>query len=158
VSAVIVADVSVVAGSSTAFGTNPKLEVDNSPVKRTFIQFTVSGTGGHAVTSAVLQLQIATTSGADSDTKGLIHRATCGWSETTLKGTTSPQPVIEPTVLDAPAGAAVPGQVVAFDVTAAVQSDGTFCVAIDSTSTNGVDYNSREASSGRPSITVTVAP
>jgi len=157
--AAIEADVSVVVGSSTAFGRSAaKLEVDNSPVKHTFIRFTVTGTGGHAVAGAVLRLHAASISGAESDSKGRAHASACGWNEATLTGSTSPQPPIG-VVLDAPAGSVAQGQVVDFDVTRAITAgDGTYCVALDTLSSNGVDYVPREAGANGPAVLVTVAP
>ncbi len=74
-------------------------------------------------------------------------------------GTTRPQPTIDAVVLDAPPGSAVAGQGVDFDVTGAITGgDGAYCVALDTVSSNGVDYDSREAGTGRPTVIVTVAP
>ena len=157
--AAIEADVSVVVGSSTAYGkSTAKLEVDNSPIKHTFIRFTVTGTGGHAVAGATLRLQAAAISGAESDSKGQVHVSACGWNEATLTGSTNPQPPIG-ALLDAPTGGVAQGQVVDFDVTRAITGgDGTYCVALDTLSSNGVDYVPREASAGGPAVFVTVAP
>ena len=155
--AVLNADVSVVVGDSTAYGKNSKLEVDNSPVKHAFLRFTVSGTGGHAVTSAILRLQVANVSGAESDSKGRVHTSTCGWDEATLTGTTQPQPTIGSGVLDAPSGSVTQGQVVDFTVTGAITGDGVFCLALDTLSSNGVDYTSREVGAGGPQMLITVA-
>src|SRR5919197_928387 len=138
------AEASVAGGGSTAYGKNSKLEVDNSPVKHAFLRFTVSGTGGHAVTSAILRLQVANVSGAESESKGRVHTSTCGWDEATLTGTTQPQPTIGSGVLDAPSGRGTQGQVVDFTVTGAITGDGVFCLALDTLSSNGVDYTSRE--------------
>jgi hypothetical protein len=147
--AAIGGDVSVVVGSSTKYGTAQKLEVDNSPVKYTFIQFTVSGTAGHVVTRAILRMHVSSASGANSDSKGRLHVASCGWNEATLAGTTQPQPTIDPAVLDAPAGSVVQGDLVDFDITGAItRGDGTYCLAIDTLSSDGVDYNSRETGAG----------
>jgi len=156
--ATIDADVSVVPGDSTAYGKSLKLLVDNSPVKRTFLRFSVSGTGGHPLSSAILRLQAANVSGAPSDSKGRVHRSACGWSELTLTGSTQPQPPIDPAVLDAPPGGVQQGQIVEFNVKDAITGgDGTYCVALDTLSPDGVDYNSREADGG-PAIVITVAP
>ena len=152
------ADVSVVSGSSTALGGGPTLAVDASPVKQAFLRFTVTGTAGRPVTKAVLRLQVAAAAGAASDSRGRVHRSACGWTESTLAGT-SPQPAIDALVLDAPAGPAVAGQAVDFDVTGAITAgDGTYCVTLDTTSSNGVQYDSREVGSGGPTVLVTVAP
>jgi len=153
------ADVSVVAGSATAFGGSATLQVDGSPVKHAFLRIAVSGTAARPVTQAVLRLQVAIVAGAASDSKGRLHRSTCGWTESTLTGTIQPQPTIDAAVLDAPPGSAVAGQVVDFDVTGAITAgDGAYCVALDTTSSNGVQYDSREAAGGRPTVILTVAP
>jgi len=58
-----------------------------------------------------------------------------------------------------PPGSAVAGQVVDFDVTGAITGgDGTYCVALDTASSNAVGYDSREAGAGRPTVIVMVAP
>ena len=85
-----------------------------------------------------------------------MHLAgSCTWNETTV--TLNNEPAIDAPVLSA-VGPVAQGALVEFDVTAAVPGDGTYCFAIDSASDDGVDYNSREASSGRPQFVVTVAP
>src|SRR5207249_9266073 len=58
----------------------------------------------------------------------------------------------------ATAGAVAPNQVVDFDVTKAVQADGTVSFAILSSSTDSVSYRSREATSGKPQLIVTLGP
>jgi hypothetical protein len=57
-------------------------------------------------------------------------------------------------------GAVQSGDVVEFDVTGAItRGDGAYCFAIDSLSTDPVNYNSLEASTGqRPQFLVGVAP
>jgi hypothetical protein len=50
----------------------------------------------------------------------------------------------------------VPNQVVDFDVTAAVTTDGTYNFALDSASSDGVRYRTREASTGKPRLIVTL--
>ena len=91
--------------------------MDNSPVKHAFLQFSVSGTQGRLITSAIVRMQAAEVSGAASNSTGRIHTATCGWEERTLTGTTQPQPTIDLLVLDEPSGSVAPGDVVDFDVT-----------------------------------------
>ena len=49
------------------------------------------------------------------------------------------------------------GQTVDFDVTAAIPGDGTYCFALDTSSTDSAIYNSREGSSQRPAMVVQVA-
>ena len=95
-----------------------------------------------------LRLQVATVTNAQSVAGGSIHSlADCGWSETAV--TFNNQPVITQPAI-ATLGAVAQGQGVEFDVTSAIPGDGTYCFAIDSLSTDGVDYNSREATTGKP--------
>ena len=47
------------------------------------------------------------------------------------------------------------GQVVEFDVTSAVTRDGTYAFALTSGSSDGVQYQSREAASGAPVLMIT---
>jgi len=156
--ATVDADVSVVAGDPTAYGKSVRLEVDDSPTKHAFVQFTVTGTTGQAITGAILRLHVPVEATAESDSKGRLHASSCGWGEATLTGTTQPQPAIG-TLLDAPAGSVAQGQVVDFNVMGAItHGDGTYCVALDSTSTNGVHYTAREAGAGGPAVLLSVSP
>jgi hypothetical protein len=156
--AVIEADTFVRASDPNVnFGSNPLLEVDGSPTKRTFLRFRVSNIAGRTVTSARLRLQVGDVSGASSDSGGRVHRTACGWNETTLTWNTPP-PAIDPAVL-ASAGAVALGQVVEFNVTAALtQGDGLYCFALDTTSSNGVDYRSRTGGGSAPTLLLAVAP
>ena len=156
--ATVDADVSVVVGDATASGKTVVLDVDNSPVAHTFIQFTVSGSTGHVITSAILRLRVLTQTDAESDSKGRAHVSTCGWNEATLTGKTKPQPSIG-SLLDAPPGSVAQGQVVDFNVTGAItHGDGTYCLALDTSSSNAVRYTAREAAAGGPAILLTASP
>ncbi len=156
--ATVVADVAVDSSiPGTALGTRTQLNVDAGPsIRRSFLRIQVSNVGARTVTQALLTLRAATTTNAQSVSGGQIHRITsCGWSETTT--TYNNQPAIDGPVLST-VGAVALGQTVSFPLTGAIPGDGTYCFAIDSVSTDGVDYLSREASSGKPTVTLTVAP
>src|SRR5213594_3065128 len=58
----------------------------------------------------------------------------------------------------ATAGKCALKQGVDFDVTSAIHGDGVYCFALDSASTDNVNYNSREATTGKPSVAITVTP
>ena len=151
--AVIEADAFVSAASpTTKFGTTTRLEVDGSPIKRTFLRVRVSGVGTHRVAAAHLRLQVSSTSNSQSVTGGRIHAiASCAWDERTVTAKT--QPRIDGPVL-ATLGAVALGERVEFDVTPAVSGDGLFCFALESPSADGVRYNSREAGAGGPEVVV----
>jgi hypothetical protein len=154
VTAQVVADAHTDAGSpGTNFGTRTTLEVDGSPIRTTFFRIAVSGVGARTVSSARLTLRVTNS----SNSAGQMRRiASCTWTETGI--TMSNQPSIAPVGAPGPVlGTASSGQSVVFDLPG-LTGDGTWCYAIASTSSDGVDYNSREASSNRPQVTVTVAP
>jgi len=120
------------------------------------VRVAVSGVGARRISSARLRLQVAKVTNAQSVSGGSIHPITnCRWDERTVSWNTRP-------VIDGPAlatlGAVAQGQLVDFDVTAAISGDGVYCFAIDNASVDGVSYNSREASAGRPAMILTVAP
>jgi hypothetical protein len=125
-------------------------------MKHTFIRVRVTGIGSRTVTRAVIRLRVPNSNRADSDSGGRIHLAgNCTWNEASV--TLNNEPAINPTVLST-VGPVAQGALAEFDVTAAVPGDGTYCFAIDSASDDGVDYNSREASSSPPQFVVTLAP
>ena len=64
--------------------------------------------------------------------------------------------MIDTNPLDAQ-GAVVRGQTVDFDVTEAIVGDGVYCFALDSRSSDGVEYRSREAGAGGPELLITPA-
>jgi hypothetical protein len=151
----VLADVAVDSSKpTTAFGSSTVLGVDASPTKRTFVRVNVSGLGAQPLSSAILRLRTANISGADSSVGGSIHPiSSCGWTESTMTFNNG-QPAIDMPVLFT-AGAVAKNQVVDFPVTSAIPGDGTFCFALDSPSTNGADYKSREAASGQPQLLIT---
>ena len=133
-----------------------RLEVDGSPVKHAFFRVRVSGVGARQVTSARLRLHVSNVSHSQSVAGGRIHAITgCAWDERTVTAKT--QPAIDGPVLST-VGAVARGQVVDFDVTSAIQGDGVYCFALDTSSTDGVDYNSREGAGQHPALAIQVTP
>ncbi len=153
----ILADTRTEIGSPNAnFGTSTGLSADADSAKHTFMRVRVTGIGSRTVTRAAIQLRVPNANRAESDSGGRMHRAAnCTWSETGV--TFNNEPAMDAAVLST-VGPVARGALAEFDVTAAVPGDGTYCFAIDSQSDDGVDYNSREASTGRPVFVVTVAP
>src|SRR5439155_1592709 len=142
--------------ASTKYGTKTILEVDASPVKHTFVRLRVSGVGARQVTSALLRLKVSTAANSQSVAGGRIHSITnCSWSELTITAKT--QPAIDGPVLST-VGSVLLGQPVDFDVTSAIHGDGVYCFAIDTSSTDGVGYNSREAAGHHPALAIAVTP
>jgi len=149
---------------STNFGTKPQIFVDNGTatnpgttgVQRSFLRVSVSGVGIKHVTGAHLKLQVASITNSGSVAGGSIHAITnCSWGETAVTWNT--QPTIDGPAL-ATLGAVTAGQIVDFDVTPAIPGDGTYCFAIDTTSTDSAIYNSREGTGTRPAMALQVVP
>jgi hypothetical protein len=153
---VVEADASVrSAAPTTSFGTAALLEVDADTPAEAYLRVRVSGVGGRTVTAAKLRLQVGTASNSQSVQGGRIHLAnSCAWDESMTWNT---KPGFNANIL-ATLGAVAQAQQVEFDVTSTIPGDGVYCFAIDSTSSDGVDYNSRESSAQRPSLLITVAP
>ncbi len=147
------------AGSN--FGTNALLEARESPGSskkgsRTFIRVRVTGLAGRPAVTARVRLPVASNAGAGSASGGRMHAMTnCTWNELTM--TWSNQPTFSATVLST-VGTVQSGGVAEFEVAPAIAGDGDYCFAIDSLSTDVVNYNAREASGAKPSFVVGVAP
>jgi hypothetical protein len=136
------------------FGASEILSADFSSRKNAFIKVEVSGIGGRTVTSAILELTVADVSGADSDTGGRVQKITdCTWTESGV--TFNNEPALNGTP-GPPAGPVTQGDTVQFNVP--ITADGTHCLAITSDSSNGVDYNSKEAAANGPLVIIEVAP
>jgi hypothetical protein len=73
----------------------------------------------------------------------------CGWLEQAV--TWERQPAANGAVLDE-VGPVAEGAEVAFDVTAAIAGDGLYCFALESASSDGVAYRSREAGVAPPRL------
>src|SRR5437763_1748790 len=154
--ATVIADALVNAGSPTTnSGASKVLTADASPVKRTFLRINVTGVGQHPVHSVKLHLQVASATGSNSNSGGQMHAVSdCSWGEKTI--TWKNQPAMGPVL--STAGKCGLKQPVELDVTSAIHAAGVYCFALDSTSTDNVNYNSREATTGRPSVALEVEP
>ncbi|MET7670107.1 CBM96 family carbohydrate-binding protein [Micromonospora luteifusca] len=136
--------------ASTNYGTSTQVVVDNSPVRRSFLRFTVSGVSG-TVTSAKLRLR--TISGnSGSDAGGTVRRmSNTTWSET---GTTwNNQPAIDGATLGT-IGAVSGNSWYEVDVTAAVTGNGTYSFGASSASGDGAYYDTRESGADAPQLVV----
>ncbi|MBL0171093.1 MAG: DNRLRE domain-containing protein [Gemmatimonadaceae bacterium] len=127
---------------NTNYGTQTTLLVDGSPVARTYFKFAVTGIGAKSVVSAKLRLYAVD----PSDTGGRLHRvAGTTWGETSIKWSNAPA---YDAAIVGTLGAVVVGAWYEVDVKGYVTADGTVSFALESTSTNGADYRSREGGSG----------
>jgi hypothetical protein len=141
--------------ASENFGTSSQLGVDGSPVKRTFLRFTVGGLTG-SVTGATLRLHVDDVWGAASNTGGaLMTMSDTIWSETAV--TWNDQPAIDGAVVGS-LPRVTRDTWYEIDVTTAIPGDGTFSFAMTSSSGNGADYDSRESGTTSPQLIVTTGP
>lgn len=114
-----------------------------------YLTFQVAGTGG-SVASAKLRLYVTDASAV----AGSVYAVANGWLETGAGGITwTNAPAVSGSPL-ATVGSAALGTWVEFDVTSAVQSDGTVSFALTTTSTDSVVYSSREGTQ-KPQLVVT---
>jgi hypothetical protein len=137
--------------ASTNYGTSSQIVVDNSPVRRTFLRFTVTGVTGQ-VTGARLRLR--TISGNSGSNSGGTYRAMSNttWSET---GTTwNNQPAIDGATLGS-LGSVTSSTWYEVNVGAAVTGNGTYSFAGTSTSTDGAYFSSRESGANAPQLVIT---
>jgi hypothetical protein len=139
-----------------ALGTTTLLWADADTAKRSFLRVRVSGVGNRTVTRARLVLQVPHELTSESITGGMVRAASsCAWSESAI--TWRNQPAVGGPVL-ASAGVVAPGDIVAFDVTAALVGDGVYCFALESGSADGVIYSAREAGPTGPTVEVATDP
>jgi cysteine-rich repeat protein len=150
-SAQVVADAQVLQSSpNTNFGTAALFGADNSPITHSYLRMNVTGLSSVPLASARLRLRTGPSSSAASNSGGRIHVASCAWAENTL--TWNNRPGFSAAILDTE-GSVNNNQIVDFNVVDAMTTNGDICLAIDSTSTNGVDYVSREgAAASRPQV------
>jgi predicted phosphodiesterase len=150
-----VADTYVDAKAATKnFGSSKTMSADGSPVRIVYLRFTVTGVGSRLVTQAVLRLTVDSASSAASASGGSVHRISDGsWQERTV--TYGTRPAVDGAAL-ATQGRVKAKQAVSFDITPAVHGDGSYDLALETTSTDDVRYRTREAKTGRPQLLLTV--
>ncbi len=138
--------------AGTNFGTSGQLGVDNSPVKRIFLKFGVSGVTG-TVGNAKLRIHTDDVGGAQSSNGGTFKSMTnTTWSETGV--TWNNQPAIDGATLGS-LGAVSRNAWYEVDVTSYVTGNGTFSIGVTSSSTDGADYDSRETGANSPQLVIT---
>src|SRR5262245_57869797 len=121
---------------TTNFDTDTRLRARGPAARISYLRFVVSGVGGRPVQQARLRLEVAGAAASG----GAIHRITSTtWNPAAV--TYNNRPAVDgPTVTSL--GAVTLGAVVEFNLDTTVTADGTYSFAIDSTSTDGVTYNS----------------
>ena len=137
---------------TTNYGTSSQLDVDNSPIRRTFIRFAVSGVSG-TVTSAKLRLHVDDISNGGSPSGGTMKKMTnTTWSET---GTTwNNQPAIDGATMGS-LGSVARNTWYEIDVTEGVTCNGSYSFGLTSSNSDGAYYDSRSTGTTSPQLVVT---
>ncbi|WP_224362960.1 CBM96 family carbohydrate-binding protein [Hyalangium versicolor] len=131
------------------YGSSSVLKVDSSPQYATYLRFELSGLSG-TVTSAKLRLYAT-----DATVNGpAVSTTSSSWQESTLTYSNKPAPQ----TLLSTAGSVAANAWVEWDVTAAVQGNGTVNLAVTPTGTDGTVFYSRNTSDTtmRPQLVVTL--
>jgi hypothetical protein len=127
-------------------GDDTELRADASAERIAYLRFVVSGAGGYTVTQARLRLEVS----GRSVTGGSVHAVSDDtWSESTVAY--DGRPAVDGPGLETLGGVEV-GDIVELDVTAVVAGNGSYSFAIDSTSSDGVRFLSRETAGGEPPL------
>jgi chitodextrinase len=132
-------------------GTAWDLHVDNSPVKGFLLKFDVSGIGAATVTGAKLRLHVLD----GSKLGGLFSTASSSWTQSSV--TWANAPAAGPRVATLNAVAAGTWRDIPL-AASAVTADGAVSFRVDSTSSDGADYDSKEAGPAlAPQLILTVS-
>lgn len=138
---------------TTTGGSETSLAADNSPVRYSFMRFTVSGVGADTLESAKLRLYA--TDGAAVG--GVFSRvADTTWSESTMNWNSKPPADTTPL---ATLGAISSATWYEVDLSTLVTGDGQFGLRIATPTSNKISFRSKEGKVGfRPELVVAVAP
>lgn len=132
------------------YGKVTSLRADSSPILRTYMRFTVSGTTGKTIQQILLHLY-ASSSSTIGVTAYPVGDNT--WGEYTINYQNAP--VIGTAI--ASSGPVTTSSWKDIDLTPYIVGDGTYSLALTTTDTNSVNFNSREASSNQPQLLVSLA-
>ncbi len=133
---------------STNYGTKTNLRVDNSPVTRSYLRFTVSGLNGAAVTSAKLRIYADSSNDTGFTVDTLSNNS---WTETGITYSNAPAPG---SAL-ATSAKVVAGQWITVDVSSYVKAEGTYDLALTIKSSTNTSLGARESGADAPQLVVT---
>lgn len=155
-----IGDATIKQSSATKnFGSTTIATSDGSPNEDFLIKFNVTGLAGRTVQSAKLRLYASNGSSGTSGSGGAFYKTgTAAWIETGSGSVTwNNAPAIVGSALQT-LGPVSANTFVEVNVSAAVQGDGVVGFRVDSASSDGVDYRTKEWStvSQRPELVVTL--
>jgi acid phosphatase type 7 len=144
-----VADASIKpAAPTTNYGAAGDLEVDSSAVEHFLLKFTVTGVGS-TVYNAKLRLYNVNASDRGGDFYAAAHSS---WTEGTVNYSNAPAAVGSPA---ASLGAVVTSTWYEVELGSVITGDGTYTIRVQSTSSNGADYQSKEGGANAPRLILT---
>lgn len=158
-----IADATVFQNSpSNNHGLKPELQVENDPsdggVDYVYMKFDLSAYAGKTITSAKLRLRTMNDSDADSNGTVYVNWVTnTSWTETGI--TYNNKPAISSTVLGS-AKPSAPNTTYEFSLSTAQLVSalgGQASIALTSLSDDAASFNSKEVSSGKPELILTLA-
>ena len=126
------------------YGTERRLQSDNSPEADSYLRFGVTG-----VTAPVSRARLRLWATDKTGNGPAVYGCGSTWSETGITWNNRPA---RTSGLLANAGAVSANRYVEWDVTSFVKGNGTFSFEVAGDANDGVDFNSREASSNRPQL------
>ncbi len=146
-----IADATIKADSPEVnYGSSSRLEADSNSEQQFLIKFAASGIGTGQVTSAKLRLYNINSSNKGGD----FYQVAETWSEGDVTWHNAP-PINDETKL-ASLGAVTKGNWYEVDITPLITGESVYSLLVKSTSSNGADYNSKEATEFSPQLVVTV--
>ncbi|MBI3762260.1 MAG: DNRLRE domain-containing protein [Chloroflexi bacterium] len=128
------------------YGSAEKLHTDGTPQLRAYLRFRVQGVIG-AVTRATLRVYATSSSSAGYDVRPVADN---NWDEGAIGFANAP----ESGDVVGSSGAFAANTWTSVDVTPIITGDGTFSLALTSTSTTATTYASREAGANAPQLVV----
>jgi hypothetical protein len=129
-------------------GTSTSLRVDNSPVIRSYLRFTVTGLKSSPVTKAVIKFYANSSLSAGFAVNALSNNT---WTESSIDYSNAPAPG---TAL-AKSGSVSSGQWISIDITSYILGDTSYNLVLLPLSSTQLNLASREAGSHAPQLVVT---
>jgi hypothetical protein len=134
----------------TNYGTSMTLRADASPVVRSYLRFHVQGISG-SITRVTLRIFANSSSGVGYEVRNVPDNS---WEELTITYANAPA-VDGVTTVQGPFGT---GAWTSVDITPLITGNGTFNLALTTTSSTALSLASREAGANAPQLVVEMAP
>jgi phosphatidylinositol-3-phosphatase len=130
------------------YGSVVSLRIDSSPIKHTYLRFSVSGLNGNPVSSATLKFYANSSLSAGFSVNKLSNNT---WTESTLTYDNAPAPGSAITN----SGAVTSGTWVSINITSYITGDGSYNLVLMPLSSTMLNLASRETGSTAPQLAVT---